>query len=220
MTLPPIPGNSDVGNGGNINGDEGIRELLADDLRELCEVDERLMRQRMGVFNEGEGRVRVALIPDVETMQWHHAREEFAAMELLGRRTEVKGAIVDGGPGRRVWAIWTRMFAEEEWKNKLYILRMVVEGEENFHQAGDERNVKAAATVLAAAQREAGMWPMHAVEVWNPSATILAAAKMIEPDAKHEERESESVTSLMWYGGGSGEDEEVEWVGNEKYAWI
>jgi len=231
-TIEEADGRSGGGNGRDFNKGEGVRELFAGDLRELCEADERMLRERIGVFEEGEWKVRVALIPDVETMQWHHAREEFAAQEMLGRGVDVKGAIVDAGVGRRVWAIWTRTFAENEANNTLHILRMVVEGEEEFgagvgseadvgkQGAGDERNIKAVAAVLRAAQREAGRWPMQAVEVWNPSATVLAAARMVQPDAEVEERESESITSLMWYGDGSGENDELDWVRNEKYAWV
>ncbi|MCJ1245508.1 hypothetical protein MMC30_002712 [Trapelia coarctata] len=235
VTLRPIP-DGENGYDGELNGGdfhkEGVRELHAGDLRELCEVDEKLLRKRIGVFKKGDGKARVALIPDVETVQWHHAREEFAAKEMLGRGVDVNGAIVDAGVGKRVWAIWTRTFAEKVENNTLHILRMVVEGEEGFgaevegegdmgkQEPRDERNVRAAAAVLRAAQKEAGRWPMHAVEVWNPSTTIVAAARRVQPDAEIVERESESITSLMWYGDGTAKDEGVDWVGNEKYAWV
>lgn len=219
---------------GEVNGDgmnSGVRDLVAEDLKELCEVDEKLLRERIRRFKAGETKARVALIPDADTMQWHHAREEFAAKELLGRAVDVKGAIVEAGEGKRVWAIWTRTFAEKAENSTLHILRMVVEGEKKFEaEVGteeemgrmedlEESNVSAAAAVLRAAQREAGRWPMHAVEVWNPSHTILAAARTIQPDAKFVERESQSITSLMWYGDVTGDDNGVEWVGNEKYGW-
>lgn len=216
---------------GKLDGEEVVRQLYAGDLRELCEMDEKLLRERIARFKRGETKARVALIPDVDTLQWHHAREEFAANEILGRTLEVKGAIVDAGKGDRVWAIWARTFAEKVENNTLHILRMVVEGGQEFETGskseeepgsmggGEERNVRAAAAVLRAAQREAGRWPMHAVEVWNPSATVVAAARMIQPDAQVVERESESITSLMWYRNGSGKEDGAEWVGNEKYAW-
>lgn len=235
VTLRPLPegenGYNSGFDGSDCIGKEGVRELYAGDLRELCEVDEKLLRARIGRFRPGETKARIALIPDVDTLQWHHAREEFAANEILGRTLEVKGAIVDAGKGDRVWAIWTRTFAEKMETNTLHVLRMVLEGEQEFEigsksegeagrmGGGEERNVRAAAAVLRAAQREAGRWPMHAVEVWNPSATILAAARMIQPDVQVVERESESITSLMWYGDGSDKEDGAEWVGNEKYAW-
>lgn len=33
------------------------------------------------------------------------------------------------------------------------------------------------------------------------------------------EREKDSIASLLWYGEGSGKEDTLEWIGNEKYAW-
>ncbi|MCJ1394426.1 hypothetical protein MMC18_007304 [Xylographa bjoerkii] len=183
------------------------RALYASDLGALCEADERLLRRRMGRWGEGGADTRVAFVPDVETMGWHHAREEFAAGEMQGRKPDVKGALVEAGEGR-VWAVWTRTFGAGEEGSVLHVLRMVVEGEE------DGERVEAAAKVLRAAQREAGRWGMKTVEVWNPERVVVEAARTILGEVEVVERDEESITSLMWYGEGK-----VEWVGNEKYGW-
>ncbi|MCJ1282919.1 hypothetical protein MMC26_002245 [Xylographa opegraphella] len=188
------------------------RALYAADLRALCEADERLLRRKMGRWGEGGPDTRVAFVPDVETVGWHHAREEFAAEEMLGRRPEVKGAVVETAEGR-VWAVWTRTFGASEEGNLLHVLRMVVEGALEEKEEGTW-SVEAAAEVLRAAQREAGRWAMKTVEVWNPEGVVVLAARSIVGEVEVVDRDEESITSLMWYGEG-----EVEWVGNEKYGW-
>lgn len=217
--------------GGEENGegeDHGlkVKELRADDLKSLCELDEQWLREKIGKFGKEGPDTRVALIPDVVTMQWHHSREEFAAKEVLGRWPDVKGALVDMRNAKKVWAIWTRTFGAKESGNTLHILRLVVEGEDEFgveeHVNGTEINgdapltdeVRGATAILKAAQREAGRWGMRSVQVWNPSQLIVKAAQSILHETKIVERDAESITSLMWYGSG-----EVEWVGNEKYGW-
>ncbi|MCJ1397718.1 hypothetical protein MMC11_000914 [Xylographa trunciseda] len=190
-----------------LEGEGKARPLYAKDLGALCAVDEGLLRERMGRWGEGGADTRVAFVPDGETLAWHHAREEFAAREVLGRRPDVKGALVEGREGR-VWAVWTRTFGAGEEGNVLHVLRMVVEGEEG------EECVEGAAEVLRAAQREAGRWAMKTVEVWNPERVVIDAARRIVGEVEVVERDEESITSLMWYGKG-----EVEWVGNEKYGW-
>ncbi|MCJ1290132.1 hypothetical protein MMC34_001668 [Xylographa carneopallida] len=191
----------------------GARPLYANDLGALCEADEKLLMRRMGRWGAGGVDTRVAFVPDEETMAWHHAREEFATREVLGRWPDVKGAMVEGREGR-VWAIWTRTFGAEEEGNVLHVLRMVVEGDEEDEEQEGTWRVEAAAEVLRAAQREAGRWAMKTVEVWNPEGVVVEAARRILGEVEVVEREEESITSLMWYGEG-----EVEWVGNEKYGW-
>jgi len=71
--------------------------------------------------------------------------------------------------------------------------------------------------VLRSAQMQAAEWGMHKVELWNPS--TLVQRLIDEAGVKHikVDREEESIPSLMWYGEGS--TDEIEWVGNEKFAW-
>ena len=170
----------------------------------------------------------------MDTLQWHHSREEFIAQEILGRKPEVKGAAVDLGRGEKVWCIWTRTFGANESENVLHILRLVVEKEEEFGQSDingegaiatcdEERKERAQAVraILEASQREATKWRMKSVEIWNPTLLVLSAAKEILPSTTVIHRDEESIASLMWYGP-EAEGEavgKVEWVGNDKYGW-
>lgn len=210
--------------------DMGSRPLFAQDLDALCEADGALMAKYMARFEPCEPSTRVAIIADAGIMQWHHAREEFVAKETLDRIPEIKGAIVGNEKGARVWAVWTRTFGGDKRGNTLHILRLVIEEEDDFNvYPGDEneknrpsvnrKHVQAAAAVLRAAQVEAARWQMDTVEIWNPSATVVASAREVLPLAKITYRDEESVASLMWYGDRGGSSEDVQWVRNEKYAW-
>lgn len=171
----------------------------------------------------------VALLPNVATLAWHHAREEFIAKELYNRNPETKGALVEIAPGRRAWCVWTRVWTnpDDDDANTLHILRLAIEGDaaQDFAPASEDGVVNvqgspvvdAIAALFAAAQREAAEWEMEAVEFWNPTSVVLAAARKIDAHSKVHEREKASICSLRWYGEGDGED--LQWVCNEKYGW-
>ena len=174
---------------------------------------------------------QVAFIPDIQTLEWHHAREEFIAAELFNRRPIVKGAMVDGQEGERVWCVWTRTFGETKAKNVLHVLRLVNESRmeqssikakayNSISKPGAlcDSHVLAVASVLLAAQREATNWDMPAVEIWNPALTSVLAAQKLEPSTTVVHRDKESIPSLRWYGD-KPSNGNVEWVLNEKYGW-
>ena len=182
----------------------------------------------------GQSDIQVALIPDVQTMQWHHAREEFAAKEVLNRTPEIKGAIVKCETGQRIWCIWTRTFGNEESGNTLHILRLVIEGEEEPGRQGPQtppppqdtvnnnssrEQALCAAAVLYAAQQEAADWNMNDVQLWNPTPLLVLAAKELQPTATVIDRDEESITSLRWHGREIEAGSNVQWIGNEKYGW-
>lgn len=199
--------------------------LKAADLPQLCEADSQLLHGRLGKTSKPS----VALVPDVHTLNWHHAREEFIADELYSRTADIKGAIVGTEPGRRAWCIWARVWTNpnEEAANTLHILRLVAEDEafSDFEPASGEvpSDANSAAVVgqvaalLAAAQAEAEKWHMEHVEVWNPANVTLAAARMLDASSEVVHRESASIASLRWYGEGDGTN--LSWVCNEKYGW-
>ena len=181
--------------------------------------------------DDSYNKTRVTLIPDLKTMQWHHAREEFAGREMLGREPEIKGAYRDCEGSSQVWCIWTRTFGSTEAGNTLNILRIFVEGDENTVRHGsktggqlsdltsaDQAKLQGAAAVLCAAQIEAARWDMKDVQIWNPSPLVVLAARQIEPSTELIHRDDESIASLRWHG--EPEDRtKVEWVSNEKYGW-
>ena len=202
--------------------------LYAKDLPELCELDEKWLRKEMGRPQNAEPKTRVALIPDVKTMQWHHAREEFAAEQMLGRKADIKGAYSKTDAGDQTWCVWTCTFGSDEAGNTLNILRLVIEGEEICGSDGVEpaslnvpsqKKVQGVAAVLSAAQLQAAEWNMKDVQIWNPTPLTILAARRIEPTSAVIHRDEDSITSLRWHGADPEECSRVQWVCNEKYGW-
>jgi len=207
--------------------------LYADDLPDLCRADEATLKNRIATSTlQVVSAVLVALIPDLQTLQWHHAREEFVAKELSDKLPEVKGAIVRGQEGSRVWSIWTRTFGNEEDGHTLNILRIVIEGEEDFERQtlgqepsmsslgpSDQHRVLAAASVLQAARQEAAAWIMNDVQIWNPTTLATLAVKHLYPSATLIHRDAESIASLRWRSPSMYPAIDVQWIGNEKYGW-
>lgn len=152
-----------------------VDPLYAKDLVELCQADEIALRAMLEKSRAG-GSISVALLPDVDTIQLHHAREEFVAKELFGKWPDVKGAMIQGPVGTRVWCIWTRTFCREGIT--LNILRLVIENEvlgcETSDQAAalvqsDEtakRQVLAVTSVIRSACDEAAKWKLDDIQLW------------------------------------------------------
>ena len=178
----------------------------------------------------------VALVADEMTLEWHHAREEFIAMELLRRDPDIKGShavYYDDPPqsiAKHVWCTWARRFGDVESEDTLYILRMVVP-EDDHNPASDAYRTResascpkpcvlAIAAVLKAARHEAAIWGMSFVVAWNPTQSVLDAARLIDPSVHIIEREDESIASLRWHGSETEQCEgQVEWVANERFGW-
>lgn len=209
------------------------RPLYAENLAELCAIDEKTTRESLMKTSSQPDTTFVALVPEITTIRWHHAREDFVAKEFHGSIPKVKGAIV-GEPGKRVWCYWTRMWYNEDPQavhgNTLHILRLVVEEYGMFTwerptpaQAKEmKKYAPSIAALLHLAQKEAKEWRMAEVEVWNPTEATVEGARLLDPEAKVVDRESESIASLRWYGERSGEgkvSDYVDWLGNEKYGW-
>ena len=205
--------------------------LQSEDLQALCVADEQLLRQKLS--KRVNSSLAAALVPDLETMQWHHAREDFVSTELHGGRPKFmnggRGALVGIRPGAKAWCYWARVWTnpQEESPNTLHILRLAIEDEaysdfspasdSGAGQLADSDVAKAIAALLAEAQVQAHASGMHEIQIWNPTSATLAAARLIDADAAVVQRETESIASLQWYGEGSWKD--VEWICNEKYGW-
>jgi hypothetical protein len=204
--------------------------LYAEDLEELCKIDVASVRRSLGSRPKGSN-TAVALIPNIETIQWHHAREEFVGNELHGKKPEIKGAVVGTEQGKRIWCYWTRMWYNEnpaEAKgNTLHILRLVIEndgweGSSSSMNGGSENHSHEAAiaALMAMAQQEAQKWKMENVEMWAPSPAALAAAKKLDPAAELVHRDAESIACLQWYPEHDGPvADKIDWIANEKYGW-
>ena len=204
--------------------------MHAEDLEELCSIDVASLRQSLKSRPKGS-KTAVALIPNLETIEWHHAREEFVGKELHNKTPKIKGAIVGTEKGKRIWCYWTRMWYNQnpaEVKgNTLHILRLVVEengGEEgssgNMANGSDNSQEAGIAALMAMAQREAQTWKMENVELWTPPPVALAAAKKLDPGVKVVHRDVESIACLQWFPEhDSSVADEIDWLGIEKYAW-
>lgn len=198
---------------------------------DLCRLDEANLRRNLAESTCPASTIRVALIPDTATMQWHHAREEFLAQLLLGTFPASKGAVAQTPDGRKAWCMWTRTFGTSRDEKVLHILRLVNEDECNADlqassgindknlDAPDQAVVEAIAATLQAAQLEATAWGLSSVQLWNPSPTSELAVRHIDPSAKRINREHESLASLRWHGSALSADTKIDWISNEKYGW-
>ncbi|CAG5156874.1 uncharacterized protein ALTATR162_LOCUS4667 [Alternaria atra] len=206
------------------------RPLYAGDLEELCKIDVASVRQSLE-SRPKDSNTAVALLPNIETIRWHHAREEFVGNELHGKKPEIKGAVVGTEKGKRIWCYWTRMWYNgnpaEAKGNTLHILRLVIEdgsweGSSGSVNGGSENHSHdaAVAALLAMAQEEAQKWKMEHVEMWAPSPTALTAAKKLDPTAEVVHRDMESIACLQWYPEHDGPvADKIDWIANEKYGW-
>ena len=190
-------------------------QLLVDaDIEGFCSLDETRVRKELS--EDAGTKIKVALVPDHDTMQWHHHREQFMTSKIFGKTPQIKGAVA-GPPGSRVWAIWTRSFygpLRPESGNALHILRLVIE--DNTSSA---ENAEALKSILQVAQAEALECKVSDVQFWNPTEVIKELMQKTGLEWKEEDRQEESIASLMWYGEGSGTSDEIAWVVNEKYGW-
>lgn len=195
-----------------------LQPLESGDLPALCETDEKLVRRKL----EGHtGSTAVALIPDHKTIEWLQAREDFVANEIYKRTATVKGAMATVG-GKRVWAIWLRMWYSEDLQkregNTMHILRLVVENDEKESESYTGDQMAGISAILRLAQHEAAEWNVESVELWNPAERMVKAVQQIDSNAKVVHRDAESIASLQWYGARAEQDSLV-WMENEKYGW-
>jgi hypothetical protein len=213
-------------------GNPTAQTLAIEELKTLCELDERLIRQQL--TSAHDGKTHACLVPDFETMGWHHYRENFLCKKIFGKEPQIRGAIT-GSPGHRMWAIWTRSYYgpidAPDSSNTLHILRLVHEEEKSLNSAGatashtsvDNEQLATQAKMLQAiieiAQAEAAAWGLRHVEVWNPTPLVQALIQRTSLEHTKVEREEESIPSLMWYGQEPGKVQDLEWIGNEKFGW-
>ncbi|KAE8324776.1 hypothetical protein BDV39DRAFT_207504 [Aspergillus sergii] len=201
------------------------RPLLAGDLEQLCKEDEALAQKALATRTSESSRTGFMIVPDHAHILWHHSNEEYVTQILFHKKPQVKGAIV-GEPGNRVWVVWTHRFYEplsdSASTNTLYILRLVIEnwavvggeiGEQYGLQVNDLR------TVILSAVAEATEWGLHCVKLWGPSIQVQKLIKQTGVPHRLENRGEDGICSLRWYGEGGGQENEIEWVGNEKYGW-
>ncbi|OTB00274.1 hypothetical protein M426DRAFT_324422 [Hypoxylon sp. CI-4A] len=205
-----------------------VQDIAESDLPELCRIDEAMIREAMGIPAPGVNK-RLTILPDVDHMLWHIRKEDFATNCLFGKTPPAKGAIA-GAPGHQVWAIWThRYYGRPDAKshNILYILRLVVEGDESANKphskeetgALSDDQVACLEAVLKAACAEAAEWNLDHVKLWEPSPNVQRAIFRGKLQHVVVEREEDSIASGMWYDENGGFAPPPVWINNEHYAW-
>lgn len=197
----------------------GVVTLIRDaDLPSITRVDEQLLRSKLSSAPADPAKTRVAIVPDLDTLQWHLARQTFMSNHLFSKAPTVHGAIYKspGAPSSRVWGYWARTQSggkESPEKNVLSFLRFVVEDD----RISDDELSKAIRAIVRVAQTEAEEWLCTKITMWNPDErTKKLVANMKDLEAQYVVRESDSIPSLRWLGDGVAD---VEWVANEKYEW-
>ena len=197
----------------------GVKAVIREDLDQLCKDDEAMIRTAMN--GSSSKKTRMMVVPDLDHMLWHHSKEDFACEKLFGKHPRMKGAII-GELNDRMWVIWTHRYYGDPYSassnNTLYILRIVIERrdtgpDQREHQIGQMR------ALLWAAQNEAAEWSLSCVKLWDPAYLVQDMVERTGIQHRKVEREEESLASLLWFGGGSGREDMVEWLGNEKYGW-
>ncbi|KAL4925417.1 GNAT family N-acetyltransferase [Aspergillus undulatus] len=202
-----------------------VRPLLAGDLEQLCKEDEALARKALATPTAESRRTRFMIVPDHAHMLWHHSKEEYAGQAIFQNKPQIKGAII-GGAGNRIWAVWTHRFYEPPTgiasTNTLYILRLVIENQAALNlERGEQYDLQVdyLRAVIVSAQAEAAVWGLHSVKLWGPSIQVQQLVKRTGIPHHHEERDKDGISSLRWYGERSSQEDEIEWIGNEKYGW-
>lgn len=218
---------------------KGAQPVLEGELAELCRIDEDMVRRAMA-HPAPSVKMRVTILPDLDHILWHLRKEDFACDYIFGSIPQAKGAIA-GSEGKRVWALWTHRYYDhpheaENPDNVLYILRLVVEGDQTANKVrclgpgpGDEEEgdlvvdvdqADAIKSVLQAAQAEAAEWRLEHVQIWEPSPLVEKVVQESDMVYERIDRKEESVASGMWFGD-SGEllTDAPAWINNEHYAW-
>jgi GNAT superfamily N-acetyltransferase len=197
----------------------GIREIIDKDLEQYCKDDEAMIRKKM--IRSSSQKARMMIVPDLDHMLWHHRKEEFACDKLFGKQPDVKGSVI-GDDDDRIWMIWThRYYGNPEHAssdNTLYILRLVIENE-NASPEQVHNQVQQMQRMIQAAQNEAAGWDLHSVKLWDPAHLVQDLVERTGIQHRTVQREEESIASLLWFGEGSGKEDTLEWLGNEKYGW-
>ncbi|KAM0335181.1 hypothetical protein ACHAQA_000222 [Verticillium albo-atrum] len=212
-----------------------VRKLVQSDLSDLCKRDEALVKTALAALSvDGSPRrKRVTVVPDLDHMLWHIAKEGFATNNLFGKIPEAKGAIA-GSPGRQVWVIWTHRYYDRPdapcSNNVLYILRVVVEGDKSANSTGvvdedmvkgclDDDQAESLEAVLHAAQNEAAEWHLDQVQLWEPSLWVrntIAKSNIIHSTV---DRTEKSIASIQWNEVAACDGLPPLWVNNEHFAW-
>lgn len=221
VTWMPAPEASASASASSVPEDSAVRPLGRAELAELCALDEQLLRtHHLPKIATKTGNPAVALVPTHDSIVWHLDREDFMCSRIFpdGRTPTVRGAVFTcPTSGLRLWTVWARSYYGGLGKaegNTLYLLRVVVEDED----ADEESLARGFKGVVQMAQREAALWRVCNVQLWNPTGVVRRLVETCGIPCEWVAREEDSIASLRWYGEGGG-GREVEWVANDKFGW-
>ena len=155
------------------------QELAEDDLAELCNRDEAIIRARMARLADGVNK-QITILSELDQMLWRIEKEQFATEQLFGKTPRAKGAIA-GPLGSQVWT--NRYYGHpnaESPGNILYILQFVDEGYDSANTPPSIKNKHLQTTlpdkqasclvaVLEYARAEAAEWRLNQLRLWEPS---------------------------------------------------
>ncbi|KAG5932214.1 hypothetical protein E4U53_001431 [Claviceps sorghi] len=199
--------------------DDRLTLITEDNLPMVADLDEQTLREKLARPPQSPDAVRVAILPDLATYEWHLTRAAILASLLLGKAPTTHGALYTppGRPHSRVWMLWSPAVPGGRHapdKNTLNILHLALEDP----ALPDDALSTALAAIMTVAQTQADEWLCPKIDMWNPDDRIRALMQQAVPlPSELVVRETTSIASLRWFGDGSVSD--VEWVDNHKFEW-
>lgn len=199
--------------------DSSLTPITNDNLPMVAELDERVLRDKLAAPPAPPNTVRVAILPDLATYEWHFAREAILSSHLLGKVPSIHGALYTpaGLPGSRVWMLWSPSVSggrEDPGKNVMNILHFAIEDDD----IPDDELANAFESIMGLAHTQAREWLCPKIDMWNPDErTQKLARHMVNLRSELVVRETSCIASLRWFGEGS--VSAVEWVDNQKFEW-
>ncbi|KAI1325121.1 hypothetical protein F5Y16DRAFT_411610 [Xylariaceae sp. FL0255] len=186
-----------------------VQLVTESELEKLCRMDESMVFRAMKT--PSKTKKRAVVLPNLDHMLWHIRKEDFANHHIFGKTPHAKD--------------------EEAGGNPLYILRLVVEGDDTANKSSEDQlplstslyidQEAALRAVLQAAQAEAAEWRLDYVALWEPSPLVRSLINESGLKATWVERQDQHIASALWFkeDGHDAADEAPVWINNEYYAW-
>ncbi|KAK2605828.1 hypothetical protein QQS21_003782 [Conoideocrella luteorostrata] len=199
--------------------DNRLTLITDDNLQTVAELDEQTMRKKIATPPIGPHKVRVAILPDFATYEWHLARARCLTSHLLGRTPTVHGAIYTppGLPNSRIWMLWScDVYGGKDKleENVMHILHFALEDD----KISNEELTKAFRSIMGVVHNNAHEWFCPKINMWNPDdRTKTLVNNLVDLQADFIVRQKSNITSLRWFG--EGPVSEVEWVDNQRFEW-
>ncbi|CAI2179998.1 2641_t:CDS:2 [Funneliformis geosporum] len=176
--------------------------LSCKEVVQLTKYDCSLIENEIGINSAKYG---VVVLPTFECFEWLFARSNFYAKVKDLREPNIWGVKLTNGEDQIIgFVIWTYNFQEEI----LQILRI------------RSLNTNVTKSLIKRAKLYASHYNFKKVTVWNPDLKLFTDPSIIEGGELVER--TKSLPSLAWYHHDKGlneNEDDVEWILNENYAW-